>query len=116
LYLFLFDIGQQYQLHRDVSTNKFSCPVCPHTDSTTKGIQKHCKDHALNTTTRRSSNRYHPYGDVSTDQDNTTGITAKAQDVTMSEPEHSNESSHLNIGKLLVLIRHMLAIYLSYIS
>jgi hypothetical protein len=59
-------IGQTYKLDRNVDTDKFQCPSCSYTTSTIRSIQKHCKDHTVNSagkdsTGKHTSSRYHPY-------------------------------------------------------
>jgi hypothetical protein len=59
-------IGQTYKLNRNMDTDTFQCPSCSYTTSTTRSIQKHCKDHTVNSTGKdstgkRTSSRYHPY-------------------------------------------------------
>jgi hypothetical protein len=59
-------IGQTYKLNRNMDTDTFQCPICSYTTSTTRSIQKHCKDHTLNSTGKDSTgkhttSRYHPY-------------------------------------------------------
>jgi hypothetical protein len=68
-------IGQTYNLNRNVDTDKFQCPSCSYTTPTIRSIQKHCKDHTLNSTGKDSTgkhttSRYHPY---TTTINNTTG-------------------------------------------
>jgi hypothetical protein len=59
-------IGQTYELNRNTDTDKFQCPVCSHTTSTIRSIQRHCKDHTQDSTGKdstgkRTTSRYHPY-------------------------------------------------------
>ena len=83
-----FVAGQRHQINRDTISTDFRCPICPFTANTTKEIQKHCRDHTLEPTVRRVTNRYHPYGPVNTSQDPPPEII---EDVVMAEVDNGQQ-------------------------
>ena len=87
-------IGETYQLDRDLETNKLKCPHCGHTTDSIRFIQKHCKDHVVESKTKRVTGRYHPYANTSTSDTTKDNSLADNTDVDAMDIEgelfHSN--------------------------
>jgi hypothetical protein len=86
-------IGETHELDRNLDTDKFQCPICSYATSTIRSIQKHCKDHALDSTVKRASSCYHPYATVA---NNVTGD--RTSDITNSiGARHVQDSNTMDI-------------------
>ena len=50
-----------------METGKFECPHCSQAIDSIRTVQKHCKNHIANSSTKRVTGRYHPYANTTSD-------------------------------------------------
>ena len=50
-----------------METGKFQCPHCSQAIDSIRTVQKHCKDHIADSSTKRVTGRYHPYANTTSD-------------------------------------------------
>jgi hypothetical protein len=63
-----------------METSKFECPHCSQAIDSILSVQKHCKDHIADSSTKRVTGRYHPYANTTSD---ITEHTSNTKDTSM---------------------------------
>ena len=64
LSLTIYILGQTFQLERNMETGKFECPHCSQAIDSIRTVQKHCKDHIADSSTKHVTGPYHPYANT----------------------------------------------------